>query len=48
VSLPARLQKSVKVNQRSVGLRLTAESLRIENATLWSSVSVQVQTNAKP
>jgi len=48
VSLPARLQKSVKVNQRSVGLRLTAQSLRIENATLWSSVSVQVQTNANP
>lgn len=48
VSLPARLQKSVKVNQRTVGLRLTAESLRIETATLWSSVSVQVQGSAKP
>jgi hypothetical protein len=45
VSLPARLQKSVKVSQRTVGLRLTAESLRIETATLWSSVSVQVQGN---
>jgi hypothetical protein len=48
VSLPARLQKSVKVNQRTVGLRLTANSLRIEAATLWSSVSVQVQANTKP
>ena len=48
VSLPARLQKSVKVSQRTVGLRLTAESLRIETATLWSSVSVQVQTNPRP
>ncbi len=48
VSLPARLQTSVKVNQRTVGLRLTAESLRIESATLWASVSVQVQTNTKP
>lgn len=48
VSLPARLQKSAKVNQRSVGLRLTAESLRVETATLWSSVSVQVQTSTKP
>jgi hypothetical protein len=48
VSLPARVQKSVKVNQRTVGLRLTAKSLRIEAATLWSSVSVQVQTNTKP
>lgn len=48
VSLPARLHKSVRVNQRSVGLRLTAESLRIETATLWSSVSVQVQGNREP
>jgi hypothetical protein len=48
VSLPARLHKSVKVNRATVGLRLTAESLRIETATLWSSVSVQVQTNTKP
>jgi hypothetical protein len=48
VSLPARLQKSVKVNQRSVELRLKAESLRIETATLWSSASVQVQTRARP
>jgi len=42
VSLPARLQKSVEVNGRTVGLRLTAASLRIERATLWSSVSLQV------
>jgi hypothetical protein len=48
VSLPARLQKSVKVNQSTVGLNLKAESLRIETATLWSSVSVQVQSPAKP
>jgi hypothetical protein len=48
VSLPARLRKSVKVSQRTVGLRLTAESLRIEAATLWSSVSVRVQTNTQP
>jgi hypothetical protein len=48
VSLPARLQKSVKVSQRTVGLRLKAESLRVENATLWSSVSVQVEAGAKP
>jgi hypothetical protein len=48
VSLPARLQKSVKVSQRTVGLRLKAESLRIETATLWSSVSVQVEAGAKP
>lgn len=48
VSLPARLQKSVMVNQRRVGLRLAAESLRIETATLWSSVSVQVQAKAMP
>ena len=48
VSFPAHLRKSVKVNQRTVGLRVTAESLRIETATLWSSASVQVQTTIKP
>jgi hypothetical protein len=48
VTLPARLRQSVKVNQRTVELRLKAESLRIEHATLWSSVSVQVQTPTKP
>ena len=48
VSLPARLQKSVKVNQSAVRLRLTAKSLRIEAATLWSSVSVQVEAGTKP
>ena len=42
VSLPARLQTSVEVSRRTVGLRLTAESLRIETATLWSSVSLRV------
>jgi hypothetical protein len=48
VSLPARLQQSVKVSQRTVGLRLKAESLRIATTTLWSSVSVQVQGNPEP
>jgi hypothetical protein len=48
VSLPARLQKSVKVSQRAVELQVTAESLRIETATLWSSVSVRVLANPKP
>jgi hypothetical protein len=48
VSLPARMQKSVKVNESTVGLALKAESLRIETATLWSSVSVQVQGQTKP
>lgn len=48
VSLPARLQKSVKVSQRTVGLRLAAKSLRIDTATLWSSVSVRVEDHTKP
>ena len=48
VSLPARLQKSVKVSQRTVELQVTAESLRIETATLWSSVSVRVQASPTP
>ena len=48
VSLPARLQKSVKVSHRAVGLRLKAESLRIETRTLWSSASVQVQASPRP
>jgi hypothetical protein len=47
VRLPTRLQNSVKVNRRTVGLRLAAESLRIETATLWASISVQVQANTK-
>jgi hypothetical protein len=48
VSLPARLQESVKVGQRTVGLRLTAESLRVETGTLWSSASLHVQADTKP
>jgi hypothetical protein len=48
VSLPARLQKSVKVHQSTVGLRVSAEALRIRAATLWSSASVQVQANTTP
>ena len=48
VDLPARLQESVQVNQRPIGLQITAESLRIDTATLWSSVTVQVQTRPRP
>ena len=48
VDLPARLQESVLVNERPIGLRLTAETLRVETATLWSSATVQVQTRPKP
>jgi hypothetical protein len=48
VDLPARLQESVLVNQRPIGLRLTAESLRVDTATLWSSVSVRVETRPEP
>jgi hypothetical protein len=48
IVLPAQLQQSVKVDERTVGLRLTAQSLRIEAATLWSSMSVEVQGDAKP
>lgn len=48
VSLPAHMQKSVRVSQRTVGVRVAAESLRIETATLWSSVSVQVQAHTQP
>jgi len=44
VDLPAQLQESVQVNKRSLGLRLVAESLRVDTATLWSSVSVAVLT----
>jgi hypothetical protein len=43
VTFPARLHEVVKVNERPVGLRLRAESLRVQSATLWTSVSVQVQ-----
>jgi hypothetical protein len=48
VSLPAHMQRSVKVNQRTVALGVKAESLCIDTATLWSSVSVQVQAGTKP
>jgi hypothetical protein len=48
VSLPTHLQKAVKVNERRVGLAVKAESLRVETAILWSSVSVQVQAATKP
>ena len=43
VTFPARLHEVVKVNERPVGVRLKAESLRVQSATLWTSVSVQVQ-----
>lgn len=45
VHLPARLQQSVMVNDRPVGLSVKAESLRIDHATLWSSASIEVQAN---
>jgi len=47
VDLPAQLQESVQVNKRPIGLRLTAESLRVETATVWSSVSVAVSGPAQ-
>ena len=48
VSLPAWLRQEVKVDGSTVGLRSKAESLRVETATLWSSVSVQVGASTKP
>jgi hypothetical protein len=48
VDLPARLEESVTVNRSPISLRLTAESLRIDTATLWSSASIQVQPRPKP
>jgi hypothetical protein len=48
VTFPARLHQEVKVNERPVGLRLKAESLRVQAATLWTSVSVQVQPRSTP
>ncbi len=47
VSLPAHLQKSVTVSHRTVALAVTAESLRVESGTLWSSASVQVQASPR-
>lgn len=44
VRLPARMHQSVKVNRSVVRLALKAGMLRIDTATLWSSVSVQVET----
>lgn len=48
VSLPARVQKSVKVNQRVIELAVEARSLRVEGSTLWSSASIQVVSARKP
>lgn len=47
VSLPAHLQKSVAVGPRTVALAVTAESLRIESGSLWTSASVQVQASPR-
>lgn len=43
VSLPAHLQKSARVGEATVDVRLIARSVRVETATLWSSVSVEVR-----
>jgi hypothetical protein len=48
VTFPARLHEEVKVNERHVGLRVRAESLRVQAATLWTSASVQVQARKTP
>lgn len=48
VILPARIRKEVTVSQRTVALRLKAESLRVETGTVWSSVSVQVGGGTNP
>jgi hypothetical protein len=48
VTFPARLHEEVKVNERPVGLRVRAESLRVQAATLWTSASVQVQARKTP
>lgn len=42
VSLPARVRKTVKVNDRTLDLKVEARSLRVEGATLWSSASIVV------
>jgi len=48
VTLPARMHESVKVNKRRVRVALTAQKLRIDGATLWSSVALHVQPTAGP
>jgi hypothetical protein len=42
VSLPAHLRKAVRVGNRMVDLSVSARSLRVEAATLWSSAAVEV------
>lgn len=46
VSLPARFQKSVKVNDQVVALAVTAQSLRVEGSTLWTSAAIAVDKAA--
>ncbi len=46
VSLPARIRKSVKVDDRVVELKVEARSLRVEGATLWSSAAISVAPSA--
>jgi hypothetical protein len=41
VHLPAQFQETVQVNQRPIGVRVTAEGLTVRTAAVWSSVSVQ-------
>jgi hypothetical protein len=45
VSLPAHLQKSARVGDATVDVRLIAKGLHVDPATLWSSVSVEVRKN---
>jgi len=47
VKFPGRIEKTVRVHDGPVGIALQAESLRIVNATLWSSARVQVQSKAQ-
>lgn len=46
VRLPAGLRESVEVGNRTVAVSITARSLRVESATLWSSAAVDVQLRA--
>jgi hypothetical protein len=43
VSLPARLESTVRVDQRSVDLVVKAESLRVTPEILWSSANIQLK-----
>jgi hypothetical protein len=48
VSLPARVQKSVKVNDRKIELTVEARSLRVEGSTLWTSAAIGVVNPVQP